>query len=579
MRSQEDIFAVKFVLGVHDMSCKRLHILICTMSLVVLSFSGIGKSQLNSEIEVAKNLIVMIQGTLQDEPTFGAGIVVGEQNNRLYIVTANHVVRRGEEEISDLKIEFRSLPGETFGANILSSLNKDLDIAVLSIDLTTLGVTVDQFPLERLSGGGITSETQSIYSIGYGNGIPWVSLVEQANVLEDAGNVMKVQFSNVNPGDSGGGIFDESGQFVGLITSDEPPAINVVKAQVLESVLTAMRFPFAQPAPVTETQPTPEPSQTTPEPASVVAPATSTEPVEEQTAVVDPSALGIAGVWDGEWSNASRSAVFKNDIEITIDSANNVSGFNVYTLITSGVESKSKVGLKATDYFAGTYDPETQRLNLKTTRSDDPDSIIASSIQYSLLLSADGNELSGATENGSVVWKRLSSELAGTNNLGASNEINSSLAVETFVDKDPSGSASPSYSVGGDISVSVRVNNAAYIYLYSIDASGSVSQLLPNRYDSAGQNNYLQAGETAQFPPHNARYTFNIEGPAGVSSAVAIGCKAELDTQQLADFSENPNFATSSLKKEEFLALLNSTIQQLPTDNACTMDSAVFTVE
>ena len=98
------------------MSYKRLQIWVCIMSLAVLSFSAIGQSQLNNEIEIAKNLVVMIQGTLQEEPTFGAGIVVGEQNNRLYIVTANHVVRRGEEEISDLKIEFYALPGESFGA-------------------------------------------------------------------------------------------------------------------------------------------------------------------------------------------------------------------------------------------------------------------------------------------------------------------------------------------------------------------------------------------------------------------------------------------------------------------------------
>ena len=288
---------------------------------------------------------------------------------------------------------------------ILSATNKELDIAVLYVDLTTLGVTVDQFPLERLRDGGITAETRSIYSIGYGNGIPWVSLVEQANVLEDAGSVMKVQFSNVNPGDSGGGIFDENGRFVGLITSDEPPAINVVKAQVLESALATMRFPFAQPIQVAEAQPTPEPSQPAPEPVSVTAPATPTEPVEEQAAAVDPSALGIAGVWEGEWTDSSGYR-YGAILEIKVNSQNNISGSVDWTLLESRQGGdQSKIGAKAKEFIQGTYDPDIRRANFKTTQMDDPSNIIGRST-YSLLLSEDGTDLSGSASTGIFSSKR-----------------------------------------------------------------------------------------------------------------------------------------------------------------------------
>jgi hypothetical protein len=43
-------------------------------------------------------LVVMIQGKIGDAPSVGAGIVVGIGNDRLYIATANHVVRQGPRE-------------------------------------------------------------------------------------------------------------------------------------------------------------------------------------------------------------------------------------------------------------------------------------------------------------------------------------------------------------------------------------------------------------------------------------------------------------------------------------------------
>ena len=68
----------------------------------------------NEERRQASKLVVMIKGQLAGGETIGAGIIFGFGNDRLYIVTANHVVRGGRSEAHDIKLNFRFLPGEWF---------------------------------------------------------------------------------------------------------------------------------------------------------------------------------------------------------------------------------------------------------------------------------------------------------------------------------------------------------------------------------------------------------------------------------------------------------------------------------
>ena len=60
----------------------------------------------------AEQLVVMIRCTLDGKESIGAGIIFGAANDRLYVVTASHVVRHGAEEATDIRVELRSLPGE-----------------------------------------------------------------------------------------------------------------------------------------------------------------------------------------------------------------------------------------------------------------------------------------------------------------------------------------------------------------------------------------------------------------------------------------------------------------------------------
>ncbi len=127
-----------------------------------------------------------------------------------------------------------------------------------------------------------------------------------------------------------------------------------------------------------------------------------------------------------------------------------------------------------------------------------------------------------------------------------------SFTVEVFTDKDPSGTGTPSYQIAERISIGVRVSEAAYIYVFNIRSSGAVDQILPNRYDADGQNNYLQAGQTKYFPPQGARYAFNVDGPNGLDKVIAVASRTQLDTNQLANFNADPTFASSNIGEAGF---------------------------
>lgn len=152
-----------------------------------------------------------------------------------------------------------------------------------------------------------------------------------------------------------------------------------------------------------------------------------------------------------------------------------------------------------------------------------------------------------------------------------------SFGVEVFVDKDSSGSGTPSYQIGERISVGVRVSEASYVYVFNVRSTGEIIQILPNRYDQDGQNNYLQAGETKYFPPQGARYAFNVDGPNGLDKIIAVASRSQLDTSQLASFTGTGNFATSNIGQEGFAQTFSIVVTPIPQEDWVT-DTALFYV-
>lgn len=68
------------------------------------------------------------------------------------------------------------------------------------------------------------------------------------------------------------------------------------------------------------------------------------------------------------------------------------------------------------------------------------------------------------------------------------------------------------YTIGESVVFSVRTNRNAYLTIVDCGTSGRVHIIFPNRFQ---QNNYIRAGQTIQVPAGEARFDFQVSGPAG----------------------------------------------------------------
>ncbi len=113
--------------------------------------------------------------------------------------------------------------------------------------------------------------------------------------------------------------------------------------------------------------------------------------------------LTPSGNWTGDWtSNSANFTAAANFAE----SGGKVSGQIIWTLRrTSKPDKAYKVGLSATEFVQGTFDPTTRMVKMRGFRKDDPNNIVILD-SYSLSLAENGQMMSGKTKNGTFILRR-----------------------------------------------------------------------------------------------------------------------------------------------------------------------------
>ncbi|MDO4246308.1 MAG: PEGA domain-containing protein [Deinococcus sp.] len=158
------------------------------------------------------------------------------------------------------------------------------------------------------------------------------------------------------------------------------------------------------------------------------------------------------------------------------------------------------------------------------------------------------------------------------------NPVQPDLSVSVRVDKDSTGNANPVYLDGESIKISTSVNRDAYVYLFNVDSSGEVVQILPNRLSNSG-GNFVKANTTVTFPAANDQFTFNVAGPVGLNKVLALASLTPLNLDQITSFkSAQDQFATAATKGQDKLAqALSIVVNPLP-QNSWVSDTAFFSV-
>jgi Tol biopolymer transport system component len=197
----------------------------------------------DKESEEATQLIVMISGQLAGAPTSGAGIIVAYEDGRLYIATANHVVRRGPFSAESLHVQLRSQPGNQVAAQLLPHVDRDLDLAVLRVDMQAIPLRT--IPFRQLGEATALNRGDAVYHVGYPEGRPWRTNVTPDRFAERAGDALYFESSSVRPGDSGGGLFNARWELVGMVRADAPPEGAAIRMERIVEKLEQWGYPVS----------------------------------------------------------------------------------------------------------------------------------------------------------------------------------------------------------------------------------------------------------------------------------------------------------------------------------------------
>ena len=193
-----------------------------------------------------RNLVVQISGQLDGENVVGTGIIFGSSDDRLYIATARHVVRRNLSGMTMPRVRMQSLPGEALPAQLLEHSDRDLDLAVMEIR----DVRKYKIPVERILPFDRVGKTQNLQPEAklFALGLPaeTTNLPAQPDEFVKAVGVQLVfQSGSVKKGYSGGAVFNSNWQLIAMIRADEPPFSQAVAIDQIIARLKDWGYPVA----------------------------------------------------------------------------------------------------------------------------------------------------------------------------------------------------------------------------------------------------------------------------------------------------------------------------------------------
>lgn len=191
-------------------------------NLLAMDVSDIVEKAMPSVVAINNTMLYQSQswfGQTQtyEVPSAGSGIIVGENDDELLIVTNNHVV----ENSSDLQVVFidnESVPAAVKGTDA------ENDLAVVAVSLDDIPAdTMSQISIATLGNSDDLKVGQGVIAIGnalgYGQSVTvgYVSALDREVKTEDnvVHNLLQTDAA-INPGNSGGALLNMKGEVIGI---------------------------------------------------------------------------------------------------------------------------------------------------------------------------------------------------------------------------------------------------------------------------------------------------------------------------------------------------------------------------
>ena len=147
----------------------------------------------------------------------GSGIIIGQNDNELLIVTNAHVV----DDVNDLKVTFNN---EVSVDAVVKASKTSKDIAIISVSLDSIDKeTLSKIQIatigdsDKLKAGDATIAIGN--AMGYGQSVPTgvVSALNRSITIDNVEYNDLIQTdAAINPGNSGGALLDSNGNLIGI---------------------------------------------------------------------------------------------------------------------------------------------------------------------------------------------------------------------------------------------------------------------------------------------------------------------------------------------------------------------------
>lgn len=146
----------------------------------------------------------------------GSGIIIGQSDSSILIVTNNHVVDNAEE-IEVVFVDDSKVKASIKGADSRS------DLAILEVDISKLSAsTINEIKVARLGDSGRLKAGEMVIAIGnalgYGQSVTvgYVSALDRKITTQGITMNLLQTDAAINPGNSGGALINTSGEVIGI---------------------------------------------------------------------------------------------------------------------------------------------------------------------------------------------------------------------------------------------------------------------------------------------------------------------------------------------------------------------------
>lgn len=183
----------------------------------------IAKNAMPSIVSITNMSVQEVQsffgGTQQQESTsVGSGIIIGQTDSELLILTNNHVVEGNEK----LTVSF--VDNESVEANVKGT-DSTKDLAVVAVKISDVkDSTMDEIAVATMGDSSKLEVGEQVVAIGnalgYGQSVTSgiVSATERTLDGYEGGNLIQTDAA-INPGNSGGALLNSNGEVIGINTA------------------------------------------------------------------------------------------------------------------------------------------------------------------------------------------------------------------------------------------------------------------------------------------------------------------------------------------------------------------------